>query len=81
MKKSKVIGYIVLCQYDTSGAYQLGTPGTDEEKSLWFGSYVTIFPTRDEAKKALKRTLKYRKENGYNWPWIDSSYVKEVRSA
>ena len=79
MKKPKVIGYIVVSQ--DSGVYKLGSPGTDEGKSLWFGPGATLFPTRRRAYVAINKTKKYREENGYAWPWIDTSYIMAVYAA
>jgi hypothetical protein len=78
MKKSKPVGYIVVAPASGCSAYKLGNPDTDEAKSLWFGCDVTLFATRKRATRALTNTKKYREEHGYDWPWIDTSYVMAV---
>lgn len=34
---------------------------------LLISSYGTLFSTRDEAKRAIKRTLDFAMEKGYDW--------------
>jgi hypothetical protein len=80
MKMSKILGYIVVAP--DSGVYCLSQKPTKEEEGvLWFGTYATLFSTRQQAKKAIATSKKYRKGTGYAWPWFDTSYVKAVVAA
>jgi hypothetical protein len=72
MKKPKIVGYVVANTYN-------GPLALEEANVLWCHTSVTLFKSKESAKAAIRRTLKYAKKSGYEHyeAWV-GFYVKAV---
>jgi len=75
MKKKikKILGYIVVSDYPARSGVFKEAYGT-----LWFGGGATLFSSRNEARKSLRRTKRYAKKENLSWPWLDQSIILSV---
>ena len=72
--RKKAIGYVVL---DRFGALALCVYPDEKVSVLLHGGGATVFATRDQARTAMKRTVKFAEARGYAWSHIhDHSIVR-----
>ena len=71
-KSKKVIGYVVVTSDEVMAL---------EDGTLWFGSYGSLFASRDAARKAVKRTIKLAQEFSYDWPWMEDAHIQKIYAA
>ena len=65
-------GYVV-----KTGEGYAGFATSSATNTLWLDE-VTVFDTREEAARAIRRTLAYEKVLGYRWVWLESASIEKV---
>jgi len=79
MRKVKNVGYIVVVQkYPGVAGLSAHIKEKPEKDILWFGTPATLFKTKNQAQRAINKTLEYRAEMLKNhpnyWPWWEGGY-------
>jgi hypothetical protein len=79
--RKRIFGWIAYCG---EGVFHLAAPNRKDGAefrfgTLWFGGPVTVFKSKRAAKRAIRRTRRYRdKIHPGWWPWIDKAFVHSV---
>lgn len=74
----KNLGYIVLA--NSGEGYYAACDIGKKNPTFWFGTHITVFPTRRAAAQCLRRTKAWLVEVDYDWPCIHHSTIHAVRA-
>jgi hypothetical protein len=75
MKKRNRIGCIVVADGQPMVALK---DHRWKYETLWFGTRATIFKTNKDARNAIRRTLTFRDNHLYLWPWMNKAIIVPI---